>query len=79
MFKARKMLAEKCEGFLTNIVDKTQESKLRPKDILIIRNVVEEFLEVLLELTLKREISFEIELIPSSTSVSKASYKNGPS
>lgn len=72
--EAKKMLTSGCMGFLANIVDKNQERNLKPKSVVIVRNFVDVFPEYIPGLPLKQEISFEIELIPSSTPVLKAPY-----
>lgn len=72
--EAKKMLTSGCMGFLANIVDKNQETNLKPENVMIVRNFVDVFPEDIPGLPLEREISFEIKLIPSSTPVLKAPY-----
>ena len=60
------------------MVDTTQEEKAKPEDILIVRNFVDVFPEELPGLPPDRVISFEIELLPGTVSISKASYRMAP-
>ena len=77
--KAWKMLANGCQGYLANMVDKEQETKLTPEDVPIIREYVDIFPEELPGLPPEREISFEIELLlPGTAPISKAPYRMAP-
>ena len=73
--KAWKMLASGCQGYLANMVDKEQEVELAPEDIPIIKEYVDVFPKDLPGLPPKREISFEIELLPGAAPISKAPYR----
>ena len=76
--KVRKLLAEGCIVFLANMVDKTQETQNRPKEVPIVKEFIEVFPEDLPGLPPEREISFEIELLPGSAPVSEAPYRMAP-
>ena len=76
--KARKMLANGCQGYLASVVDKDRETELSPEDVPIIREFVDIFPKDLPGLPPEREISFEIELLPGSAPVSKAPYRMAP-
>ena len=76
--KARKLLAEGCIGFLTNMVDKTQETKSRPEEVPIVKDFMEVFPEDLPGLPPEQEIAFKIELLSGSAPVSKAPYRMAP-
>ena len=41
--KAWKMLANGCQGYLANMVDKEKEAELKPEDVPIIREYVDVF------------------------------------
>ena len=60
--KGRKLLASCCVGFLASTVDKSQEEKVKGKNVLIVQEFLEVFPEDLPSLPLNREIDFEIEL-----------------
>ena len=76
--KAWKMLANGCQGYLANMVDKEQKGQLAPENVPIIREYVDVFSQDLPGLPPEREISFEIELLPGSAPVSKAPYRMAP-
>ena len=76
--RAWKMLANGCQGYLANMVDKEQEKELTPEDVPIIREYVDVFPQDLPGLPPEREISFEIELLPGAAPVSKAPYRMAP-
>ena len=76
--KARKMMLSGCQGFLASLVDTTQEEKVKPEDIPIVRNFVDVFLEELPGLPPDRAISFKIELLPGTAPISKAPYRMAP-
>ena len=48
--KVGKHLADESIRFLANMVDKMQETKLKPKDVLVVKEFVEVFLEDMLGL-----------------------------
>ena len=76
--KAWKMIANGCQGYLANLVDKEQEEELTPEGVPIIREYLDIFPQDLPGLPPEREISFEIELLPGAAPVSKAPYRMAP-
>ena len=76
--KARRMLLSGCQGFLATVMDTTHVEKSKPGDIAVVREFSDVFPEELPGLPPDREISFEIELLPGSTPVSKALYRMTP-
>ena len=72
------MLANGCIGFLASAIDKTQEAKMKPEDVHVVRDFVEVFPEELPGLPPQREICFEIELMPGTAPISKAPYQMAP-
>ena len=62
-------------GFLVSVVEKWKDEKLESNNVSIVREFIEVFPEELPSLFPKREISFEIELLPGSGPISKAPYK----
>ena len=60
------------------MVDITHVEKSKPKDIAVVQEFSYVFPEDLLGLPPDREISFEIELLPGTTTVSKAPYRMAP-
>ena len=76
--KARKLLSNRCIGFLASIVDSSKETELMPNDISVVRDYVLVFLKDLPRLPLDREIMFNIELVPGTALVSRALYQSAP-
>ena len=76
--KAKRLLESECYGYLANIVDKTKEDKIGPKDIPIVREYLMVFPEDLTSLPPDREVEFSIDLIPGAALISKAPYRLGP-
>ena len=72
------MLVSGCQGFLATMVDKTHVEKSKPEDIAVVRELSYVFPKELPSLPPDREISFEIELLPRTTSVLKAPYRMAP-
>ena len=68
------MLLSGCHGFLATVVDTTHVKKSKPEDIVVVREFSDVFLKELPGLPPDQEISFEIELLPGTTLVSKAPY-----
>ncbi|KAL5562561.1 hypothetical protein UlMin_032308 [Ulmus minor] len=66
------------EGFLATVVDTTRVEKSGPEGITVVWEFTDVFPEELPGLPPDREISFEIDLIPSSAPVSKAPYRMAP-
>ena len=78
IMKTRRMLYNECIGYLANIIDTTKEERSKSEDVAVVRNFVEVFPEDLSGIRLDREISFEIELMPGTTPISKAPYRMAP-
>ncbi|XP_030502613.2 uncharacterized protein LOC115717778 [Cannabis sativa] len=72
VLKAKDLLCEGCIGFLANVVVTTREPPSRPEHVPIVREFLDVFPEELLGLPPKREIDFEIDLIPGAEPVSRA-------
>ena len=72
------MLTNGCRGYLASMVDRAQKDELKPEDVLIVREYVSVFPDELLGFPPEWEISFEIELLPGSASVSKVHYHMAP-
>ena len=67
--QARRIMKKGCKGYPATVRD-TQQGELKLEDIPVVR----EFPEDLLGLPLDREIEFSIDLLPSSSPISKAPY-----
>ena len=74
--RASFLLRKVCQGFLAYVVN--DENDLNLKDISIIRDYLNVFLDDLSGLSLKRNVEFTIELVQMITLISKASYKMAP-
>ncbi|GKF40543.1 putative reverse transcriptase domain-containing protein, partial [Tanacetum coccineum] len=80
--KAQEYMAKGCQIFLAQISAKKEEDKSEGKqlkDVPIIRDFLEVFLEDLPSLHLARLVEFQIELIPGFAPVARASYRLAPS
>ena len=77
--KAKRLLDSGCVGYLASVVDKRLERHSNPEHITVVQEFLEVFLEDLPGLPPDREIEFIIELIPSTTPISKAPYRMAPS
>ncbi|XP_075650058.1 uncharacterized protein LOC142620587 [Castanea sativa] len=76
--QARNMLKRGCIGFLAYMID-SEATNEKLEDIPIVKEFPDLFPEELLGLPLDREIEFSIELFPSTSPISKAPYRKGPS
>ena len=76
--QARRMLANGCMGFLPSAVDKTKEKENNPSSVPVVREFVKVFPKELPGVPPECEISFEIELMPGTGPISKASYRMAP-
>ncbi|XP_073112192.1 uncharacterized protein [Elaeis guineensis] len=74
---AQRLLRKGCEGFLATVLD-TQNEKLKLEDIPIMKEFSDVFSDDLPGLPPDREIEFSIDLIPGTSSVSKAPYRMAP-
>ena len=67
-----------CVGYLANVFDKSKDEDTKIEDVPIAGEFKEVFQEDLPSLPLDREIEFEIELVPGTSSISKAPYRMAP-
>ncbi|GJR09005.1 hypothetical protein Tco_0791657 [Tanacetum coccineum] len=80
--KAQEYMAKGCQVFLEQITAKKEEDKSEGKqikDVPIVRDFPEVFLEDLPGLPLARPVEFQIDLIPGATPVARAPYRLAPS
>ena len=76
-FKTTKLLRRGCQGFLATVIDKN-ETELKIEDIGVVKEYPDEFSEELPGLPPDREIEFSIDLLPGSSSISKAPNRMAP-
>ncbi|KAL5548161.1 hypothetical protein UlMin_003392 [Ulmus minor] len=76
--RARKLLTNGCSGFLASIVDTTKKEKVELEDVPIVNEFEEVFPDELPGIPPDREVTFEIELVPGTTPISKAPYRMAP-
>ena len=74
---ARRLLRKGCQGYLASIVDCTPK-EINPSDIPVVREFMDVFPDDLIELPPDRELEFTIDLVPGTTSISKAPYRMAP-
>ena len=72
--KDLKFLRSRCIRYFASIVDVSVEQKIKPGDIHIVIEFLQAFPHELLGLPPDREIDFVIDVLPSTTPLSKASY-----
>ncbi|KAL5556076.1 hypothetical protein UlMin_038312 [Ulmus minor] len=72
--RARKWIADGCTGFLASVLDTTKKGKDELKDVPVVNEFVSVFPEDLPGLPPDREVTFEIEVLPGTTPISKAPY-----
>nr|GEW91386.1 hypothetical protein [Tanacetum cinerariifolium] len=75
--KAQEYMKKGCQIFLAHISAKKEEDKSEGKqlkDVPIVRDFPEVFLEDLLGLPPARQVEFQIDLIPGSTPIARAPY-----
>ncbi|XP_073112178.1 uncharacterized protein [Elaeis guineensis] len=77
MFQISEQSEKRCEGFLATVLE-TQNEKLKLEDIPIVKEFSDVFTDDLPGLPPDREIEFSIDLIPGTSSVSKAPYRMAP-
>ncbi|KAI3443818.1 hypothetical protein Pfo_000483 [Paulownia fortunei] len=76
--KAQKMLNKGCVGYLASVLDTSVEAQLKPENIDVVQEFVEVFPDDLPGLPPNREIEFVIDVMPGTTSISKAPYRMAP-
>ncbi|KAL0545020.1 hypothetical protein IC582_020156 [Cucumis melo] len=69
VLKAEKLLRKDCTLFLAHVVV-VQREKLKPEDVLVVKEFLDVFLDDLSGLPSDREIVFTIELLPGTTLIS---------
>ncbi|GJY82493.1 hypothetical protein Tco_0495869 [Tanacetum coccineum] len=80
--KTQEYILKGCLVFLAHVTTKEVEDKSekkRLKDVLIVRDFPEVFLEDLPGLPLTRQVEFQIDLIPGDAPVARAPYRLAPS
>ncbi|GJS06093.1 putative reverse transcriptase domain-containing protein [Tanacetum coccineum] len=80
--KTQKYLLKGCQVFLAHIITKKAEDKSeekRLKGVLIVREFPEVFLEDLPGIPPTRQVEFQIDLVPGTAPVARASYRLAPS
>ncbi|GKA91230.1 putative reverse transcriptase domain-containing protein [Tanacetum coccineum] len=80
--KTQKYLLKGCHVFLAHVtVQKTEDNseKKRLKDVLIVQDFPEVFLEDLPGIPPTRQVEFQIDLVPSAAPVARAPYRLAPS
>ena len=68
------MLARGYVRYLASVIDTTKEVTLEPKDVLVVREFQNVFLQDLSSLPLDRELEFVIELLLGTAPISRALY-----
>ncbi|KAI3451367.1 hypothetical protein Pfo_008032 [Paulownia fortunei] len=76
--KAQKMLNKGCVGYLASVLDTSVEAQLKPENLDVVQEFVEVFPDDLPGLPPNREIEFVIDVMPGTTSISKAPYRMTP-
>jgi len=75
--RGQKLLRRGCEGYLCNVVEtETPETSL--KSIPVVQEFSDVFSEEILGMQPPREANFYMDLIPGSTSISRAPYRMVP-
>ncbi|KAJ9545125.1 hypothetical protein OSB04_024832 [Centaurea solstitialis] len=78
VIKANRCIRKGCVWFMAYVVDSGKD-KLEVKDVEVVRDYPEVFLEDLVNLPQDREIEFRIHLVPGATPIAKAPYRLAPS
>lgn len=76
--KATRLIEGGCYGYLASVVIVTEEQRPKLEDIPIVNEFLEVFLDKHPGLPSDREIEFTIDLLPGTTSISKAPYRMAP-
>ncbi|CAA0809124.1 Unknown protein, partial [Striga hermonthica] len=74
---AKYLKKEDCQGNLVSIVGETSK-ELTPRDIPIVRDIVEVFPDQLPGAPPNRQVEFTIDLVPGAAPISKAPYRMAP-
>ncbi|KAI3470676.1 hypothetical protein Pfo_027339 [Paulownia fortunei] len=69
------ILNKGCVGYLASVLDTSVETQLKPENVDVVQEFVEVFPDDLLGLPPNREIEFVIDVMPGTTSISKAPYR----
>ncbi|XP_071917105.1 uncharacterized protein [Coffea arabica] len=75
--RARKMLYKGAQGFLTFLINAPSD-QVKLKDVPVVREFPDMFLEELKTLPPEREMEFKIELVPGMAPISKTPYRITP-
>jgi len=75
--QARRLTSKGCTGFLACITEEKQEVKV--EDVPIVLELIDIFPKELLGLPPDQEIEFSINLLPSTSPISRAHYRMAPS
>ncbi|GJS21087.1 putative reverse transcriptase domain-containing protein [Tanacetum coccineum] len=78
VMKARKYLSHGCYAFIAHVIDTSFEKK-NVKDVSVINEFLDVFLEDLLGIPPKRKVEFRIDLVTSATPIAKTPYRLAPS
>ncbi|KAM6582372.1 hypothetical protein CsatB_009374 [Cannabis sativa] len=76
--RTRELLREGCMGYPASVLDTTKDTLEGPEKVRVVCEFPDVFPEELLGLPPKREIDFEIELVPGAEPVSKAPCRMAP-
>jgi len=76
-FKTTKLLRRGCQGFLATVTGKN-ETELKLEDMAVVKEYPDVFPKELPGLSPDREIELSIDLLPGSSSISKAPYRMAP-
>ena len=76
--KARKWIASGCTGYLAYAVDTTKKEKDELNNVPVVNEFTSVFLEDLPGLPPDRKVTFEIEVLPMTSSISKTPYRMAP-
>ena len=75
--QAQRFLRKGCEAFLALVFD-SKRGQVNSEDILVINEFPDVFLEELLGLPFEREVDLAIEVLPGTTTISRAPYRMAP-
>ena len=73
-----KWLASSCIGYLATVVGTTKKEKVKLSEMPIVNEFTSVFPDELPGLPPDREVTFEIEVLPRTTLISKAPYHMAP-